>query len=123
MRVPVSWLRTHVDLPTWSPRDLADRLTAAGLKVERLEQTGEGVDGVVVARVVAIEELAGLKKPIRWVRLDDGSGERQVICGATNFAVDDLIAYARPPAMLPGGFTITRRRAYDHDSDGMICSA
>ena len=123
MRVPVSWLRAHVDLPTWSPRELADRLTAAGLKVERLEQTGEGVDGVVVARVVEVEELTDYKKPIRWVTLDDGADQRQVICGATNFTTGDLIAYARPPATLPGGFTISRRRAYDHDSDGMICSA
>jgi phenylalanyl-tRNA synthetase beta chain len=123
MRVPLSWLRSHVELPAPSPRDIAEKLTAAGLKVERLEHTGEGVEGVVVARVVEIEELTAYKKPIRWVTLDDGNDRRQVICGATNFAVGDVIAYARPPATLPGGFTITRRRAYDHDSDGMICSA
>jgi phenylalanyl-tRNA synthetase beta chain len=123
MRVPVSWLRTHVDLPDVPAHELADRLTAAGLKVEHVEQTGADVAGVVVARVVSIEELTDYKKPIRWVTLDDGSDQRQVICGATNFVAGDVIAYARPPATLPGGFSISRRRAYDRDSDGMICSA
>ena len=123
MRVPLSWLRSHVDLPDVPTNELAERLTNASLKVERVERIGGDVHGVVVARVVAVEELTGFKKPIRWVTLDDGDGERQVICGATNFAAGDVIAYARPPATLPGGFTITRRRAYERDSDGMICSA
>src|SRR5947209_16871465 len=123
MRVPMSWLRAHVDLPGVSTYELADRLTNAALKVEHVERVGADVDGVVVARVVSVEELTDYKKPIRWVTLDDGTAERHVICGATNFVADDLIAYARPPAVLPGGFTITRRRAYDRDSDGMICSA
>jgi phenylalanyl-tRNA synthetase beta chain len=119
----MSWLGAHVDLPGVTSYELADRLTNAGLKVERVERLGSDVEGVVVARVVAVEELTGYKKPIRWVTLDDGDEHRQVICGATNFAVDDVIAYARPPATLPGGFTIDRRRAYERESDGMICSA
>ena len=123
MRVPLSWLRAHVQLPEHSPRALAERLTELGLKVEGVDEVGGEIHGVVTARVAAIEELTGFKKPIRWVTLDDGADERQVICGATNFAVGDVIAYARPPASLPGGFAITRRRAYDRDSDGMICSA
>jgi len=123
MRVPLSWLRDHVSLPESSPKALANRLTEAGLKVEHVEETGGDIEGVVVARVVEIEELTDYKKPIRWVTLVDGSDQRQVICGATNFAVGDVIAYARPPATLPGGFAITKRRAYDRDSDGMICSS
>ncbi|HEX3706012.1 MAG TPA: phenylalanine--tRNA ligase subunit beta [Mycobacteriales bacterium] len=122
MLVPISWLRDYVDLPEVSSRDVADRLTAAGLQVERVDRLGEGIEGVVVAKVLAIEELAEFKKPIRWVTLTDGSDERQVICGATNFAVGDVVAYARPPAMLPGGFRIEAREAYGHTSDGMICS-
>jgi phenylalanyl-tRNA synthetase beta chain len=123
MRVPLSWLRTHVELPSVQASELAGRLTDVGLKVEHIDRTGEDINGVVVARVVDIEDVAGQKKPIRWVTLDDGGDRRQVICGATNFGVGDLIAYARPPASLPGGFTITKKRAYGHDSDGMICSA
>lgn len=123
MRVPLSWLRDHVELPEVPARDIAERLTAAGLQVEKVESIGTGIDGVVVARVLDVEDLTGFKKPIRWVTLTDGSDERQVICGATNFSVGDVVAYARPPAMLPGGFRVDKRAAYGHESDGMICSA
>src|SRR5947209_449715 len=123
MRVPLSWVRAHVDLGDVAVRDIADRLTSAGLKVERIDAVGTDIDNVVVARVLDVEELSGFKKPIRWVRLSDGDGERQVICGATNFAAGDIVAYARPPALLPGGFRIERRPAYGRESDGMICSA
>jgi phenylalanyl-tRNA synthetase beta chain len=123
VRVPLSWLTTHVDLPEPDGWDIAQRLTSAGLKVEHVDVTGDDIDNVVVARVLAIEELAGFKKPIRWVTVTDGGDERQVICGATNFSVGNVVAYARPPATLPGGFVVERRAAYGHDSDGMICSA
>ena len=76
----------------------------------------------MVAKVLAVEAVDGQKKPIRWVTLTDGTDERQVICGATNFEAGDVIAYARPPAVLPGGVEITARTTYGHLSDGMICS-
>ena len=123
MRVPVSWLLDHVALAQPDPWDIAKRLTEAGLKVEHVDVTGNDIDNVVVARVLAVEDLTGFKKPIRWVTLSDGKDQRQVICGATNFVVDDIVAYARPPATLPGGFVVERRAAYGRDSDGMICSA
>ncbi|HEX4655012.1 MAG TPA: phenylalanine--tRNA ligase subunit beta [Mycobacteriales bacterium] len=123
MRVPLSWLGAHLDLGQPDPWDIAERLTNAGLKVERVDVTGADIDNVVVARVLTIEELTEFKKPIRWVSLTDGKDERHVICGAANFAVGDLVAYARPPAMLPGGFRVDRRTAYGRESDGMICSA
>jgi phenylalanyl-tRNA synthetase beta chain len=122
MRAPLSWLREHVELPDVTAHDVADRLTAAGLQVERVDRIGEGIESVVAAKVLAIEELEGFKKPIRWVTLTDGSSERQVICGATNFAAGDVVAYARPPALLPGDFRVEAREAYGHMSDGMICS-
>jgi phenylalanyl-tRNA synthetase beta chain len=122
MRVPLSWLLDYVDLPDPDAREIADRLTMAGLQVERVDSLGAEIVGVVVAKVLEIEDVPGQKKPIRWVRLFDGTDGRQVICGATNFAVGDLIAYARPPATLPGGFEITARKTYGHVSDGMICS-
>src|SRR4051794_7806470 len=117
MRAPMSWVRDYVALPPEvSARDVADRLTMAGLQVERVDAIGAQITGVVVAKVLVIEYVEGQKKPIRWVTLTDGAEERQVICGATNFAVGDLVAYARPPATLPGGFAITARKTYGHVS-------
>src|SRR3954447_4362951 len=123
MRVPLSWLRAHVDVGDVAVHEIARRLTAAGLKVERVDAVGGDIDNVVIARVLDVEELTEFKKPIRWVTLTDGSDERQVICGAANFVAGDVVAYARPPALLPGGFRIDRRPAHRRDSGGLICSA
>jgi phenylalanyl-tRNA synthetase beta chain len=132
MRVPLSWLREYVSLT--EPVDTIEvsrRLTAAGLEVESVESVGHDIRGVVVGQVLSIEELTGLKKPIRYCRV--GTSEAQVagppdeasgvICGATNFAVGDRVALARPGAVLPGGFEIGARKTYGHISEGMICSA
>src|SRR5204863_9367720 len=48
---------------------------------------------------------------------------QEIVCGAHNFAVGDLVVVALPGAVLPGGFEIAARRTYGHVSDGMICSA
>ncbi|EUA66157.1 putative tRNA binding domain protein [Mycobacterium xenopi 4042] len=75
-------------------------------------------------RVVAIEELTGFKKPIRACLVDVGESQsREIICGATNFIVNDLVVVALPGTALPGGLTITARKAYGRNSAGMICSA
>ncbi len=138
MRLPLSWLLSSAGLdgagldgagideiaPAAAPDEVARRLTAAGLEVEAVEQVGHDIRGVVVAEVTAVEELAGFKKPVRYVQVSTGAGEPHgVICGAVNFAVGDRVPLALPGASLPGGFEITAKKAYGRMSEGMICSA
>ena len=123
MRAPLSWIREYADLPPMTARELAGRLTAAGLEVETVEPFGADITDVVIGRVAAIEELTGFKKPIRYCQVEVGEAEpRGIICGATNFAEGDKVAVALPGTVLPGGFEITARKTYGHVSDGMICS-
>ncbi|MPZ96762.1 MAG: phenylalanine--tRNA ligase subunit beta [Propionibacteriales bacterium] len=127
MRVPLSWLREYVDLPAdVTPAALADRLTTLGLKFEALHAAGADVTGsLVVGRVLSFEsEKHSNGKTIRWCQVDVGEGEpRGIVCGAHNFAVDNLVVVALPGATLAGGFEIAARTTYGHVSDGMICSA
>jgi phenylalanyl-tRNA synthetase beta chain len=123
VRVPVSWLRALLPGLTASADEIAAGLVRVGLEVEQIHRLGDDVRGVVVGRVLDIEELTGHKKPIRYCHVDIGSRVHEVICGATNFAVDDRVAFATPGGLLPGGFHISTRQTYGHTSDGMICSA
>ncbi len=127
MRVPLSWLREWAAVPVVPAREVADRLIAAGLEVESVVAVGYDIRGVIVGEVLAIEELSGFKKPIRYCQVAVAAGEqaepRGIICGAVNFAVGDRVPVALPGAELTGGFEITRRKAYGQQSDGMICSA
>ena len=75
MRAPVSWLRELVSLPTdVTTARIAERWTAAGLNVERVESTGGDVTGpVVIGRVLSlVEEPQKNGKTIRWCRVDVG---------------------------------------------------
>ncbi len=129
MRVPLRWLRSLVDIPaTESPRAIAERLTRVGLEVESVEEYA--VSGpLVVGRVLDIaEEPQKNGKLIRWCQVDvgghnpPGESARGIICGAANFAVDDLVVVILAGGVLPGGFEVSARKTYGHLSDGMICS-
>ena len=128
MRLPYSWLREVVQrgAPGWDvePHDLEQALIRVGHEVEDIITLGP-VDGpLTVGRVTAIEELTEFKKPIRACKVDVGEAEdRDIVCGATNFAVGDLVVVALPGTTLPGGFHIASRKTYGRLSDGMICSA
>ncbi|HYO04813.1 MAG TPA: phenylalanine--tRNA ligase subunit beta [Mycobacterium sp.] len=128
MRVPYSWLRDAVQAgaPDWdvSPDELERALISVGHEVEEIVPVGPVSGPLTVGRVAEIEELTEFKKPIRACKVDVGELEsRDIVCGATNFAVGDLVVVALPGTTLPGDFTIAKRKTYGRTSDGMICSA
>jgi phenylalanyl-tRNA synthetase beta chain len=128
MRVPYSWLRdvVRVGAPGWDvpPDELEQALIRIGHEVEDVISVGDVTGPLKVGRVTEIEELTEFKKPIRAVRVDVGEpAPRDIVCGATNFVVGDLVVVALPGTTLPGDFTIATRSTYGRTSDGMICSA
>ena len=123
MKVPLSWVREFVPLPTETDVSLiVERLVGLGFEVECVLDLRVELHGPIqVAKVLEIEEVTGQKKPIRYVKVA-ASDERYVICGAQNFAVGDHVVLALPGAVLPGNFAISARQTYGKTSDGMICS-
>jgi len=132
MLAPVSWLREYVEgAAAATGREVAASLVRLGLEEEDLH--GGDISGpLVVGRVLElVEEIQKNGKPIRWCQVDVGNhGQRVtegtpqgIVCGATNFALDDLVVVVLPGAVLPGGTHIGARKTYGHISNGMICSA
>ncbi len=121
MRISLQWLSEYVDLP--APEELARRLTAVGLEVEAVERTGAELAGVVVARVIASERHPNAEK-LSVTRVDRGEGEPlQIVCGARNYQVGDLVPLATVGTVLPGGTRIERAKLRGVESLGMLCSA
>ena len=121
MRISYKWLSEYVDLPP--VEELARRLTAVGLEVEAIERMGAGLSGVVAARIVTSERHPNAEK-LSVTRVDAGQGEAlQVVCGAKNYQVGDVVPLATVGATLPGGARIERAKLRGVESFGMLCSA
>jgi phenylalanyl-tRNA synthetase beta chain len=120
VRAPLSWLRDFAPFPD-DTGALVAALDGLGLVVEGVEQVGEGLDDVVVARVDEIRDIEGADK-IRLVIVDAGAGPLEIVCGAHNFNVGDRVPLAPVGAVLPGGFVIAKRKMKGVTSNGMLCS-
>ncbi len=122
MRVSLKWLSELLgDLP--AAEDVARRLTAVGLEVEAIERLGKGLEGVVAARIVASEKHPNAEK-LSVTRVEAGRGEPlQIVCGAKNFQVGDVVPLATVGAVLPGGVKIEKAKLRGVESSGMLCSA
>jgi phenylalanyl-tRNA synthetase beta chain len=122
MRAPLSWIREFAPVEG-EPAALAAALSSLGLVVEGVQLVGEGLDHVVVARVLGTAVHPRADR-VQLVDVDPGDGSPvHVVCGAFNFGPGDLVPLARPGTRLPGGMEIGRRKVRGEWSDGMLCSA
>src|SRR6266496_2793886 len=121
MRISYQWLSEYVELPP--VEELAKRLTAVGLEVEAIERVGANLSGVVAARIVASEPHPNAEK-LSVTRVYAKQGEPlQVVCGAKNYQVGDVVPLAMVGTTLPGGTRIERAKLRGVESSGMLCSA
>jgi len=126
MKVTLNWLKQHVDF-TWSPEELTERLTLLGLEVEGVQKIAGELEGVVVAQVVTRDKHPNADK-LSVCRVNDGRGERQIVCGAQNFQAGDKVPLILPGASLPmkagdtAPFTIKVGKIRGVESHGMLCS-
>ena len=121
MRVSQRWLAEFVDVGDMNPDELRDLLAGLGHEVEAIEVLEVPFTGVEIARVEAIRPHPDADK-IRLVTVDRGAATQEVVCGAWNFDVGDVVALATVGAVLPGGFEIGAREIRGVVSQGMICS-
>ncbi|MDP6795643.1 MAG: phenylalanine--tRNA ligase subunit beta [Verrucomicrobiota bacterium] len=125
MKVTYNWLKRYVDFD-WSPDELAHRLTMIGLEVEGAEKVSGGFDGIVVAEVLEKAPHPDADR-LSLCKVNDGSGERQIVCGATNFEVGSKVPLAMPGCEMPTEpgakpFKIKISKVRGVESQGMMCS-
>ncbi|MHB1534223.1 MAG: phenylalanine--tRNA ligase subunit beta, partial [Acidimicrobiales bacterium] len=122
MRAPLSWLRDYAPFDQ-SVEAIASTLSHLGLVVEGITRVGGGLDGVVVARILAIRTHPRADR-IRLVDVASDDGQvLQIVCGAWNMAPGDLVPLATVGTVLPGGMEIGRRKMRGEWSEGMLCAA
>lgn len=120
MKVSYNWLKEFVDFDL-SPHELAHLLTMLGLEVDAIEQTGEGLDDIIVALVEERAQHPNADK-LSLCRVNNGKEILSIVCGAQNFKSGDKVALAQIGAVLPGDFRIKRSKIRGEESFGMLCS-
>ncbi|MDD5167538.1 MAG: phenylalanine--tRNA ligase subunit beta, partial [Syntrophales bacterium] len=120
MKVSLKWLRDYVDIDL-DAKELADRLTMAGLEVDAVEGVGPAFDGVVVARILSVRPHPEAEK-LHLCDVSTGDQIFSVVCGAPNTSVGDTVALAKVGATIPGGYVIKVSRLRGELSEGMLCS-
>jgi len=120
MRLPLAWLRDYCD-PPLTTEELAERLDLSGTEVGFVEHHGVGaLDRFVVGRVLAAEQHPDADR-LSVCRVEVGNGDvAQIVCGAPNVAAGQIVAVARPGAVMPDGTELGRAKLRGVESDGMI---
>lgn len=97
-----------------------------GLEVKSMEKRAGEFEGIVVAQVVSRDKHPNADK-LSLCKVNDGQGERQIVCGAQNFKAGDKVPLILPGHALPAQpgqppVTIKAGKIRGSDSQGMLCS-
>jgi len=121
MRASLEWLAEFIDLPAES--DLVERLTLGGFEDVEIVAMGPDLSAVRVGRVLECGRHPNADR-LFVCKVDLGDGEPiEVVCGATNVAADQKIAFAAVGTKLPDGTLLKRAKIRGVASNGMICSS
>ncbi|HEY5996200.1 MAG TPA: phenylalanine--tRNA ligase subunit beta, partial [Candidatus Deferrimicrobiaceae bacterium] len=120
MKILYSWLREFIDTRL-TPAQLQEALTMAGVEVSSCRFLGDGLDHVVVARILEKKPHPNADK-LSLCRVTDGEREYPIVCGAKNMVEGDHVALSKIGAKLPNGIEIKKAKIRGEVSEGMLCS-
>lgn len=120
MNLSKRWLHDYVNLDV-SDQQFADDMTLSGSKVESFETEGADIKNVIVGKVVSL-----VKHPDSdhlWIcQIDVGAKDNiQIVTGAQNLKVNDVVPVAMDDSFVSGGHHI--KRASSAELSQTVCSA
>ena len=120
------WLKEWVD-PQMSANHLMERLTMAGLEVDRFSSVAHDFKGIVVGKVVKVEPHPNADK-LKLCLVSDGVGDYKVVCGAPNVIPGMRVPFAKVGAEIHAcneevSLRIKKAKIRGEESTGMLCSA
>ena len=120
MKASLEWLQEYSDIDV-NCLELGDILTMTGSKVEEVIQTGTDIKNVVVGKILEIEKHPNADKLV-ITKVDVGNEVIQIVTGANNIKVNDIIPVAKDGTELPNGVKIKTGKLRGVESCGMMCS-
>ena len=93
MLVGLTWLKDYVDVQL-TAKDLADKLTMAGLEVDEIKKVGPSFSGVVVAKIISVGPHPSAER-LSLCDVHDGKDLYRIVCGAKNIAPGNIVQIGR----------------------------
>lgn len=121
MNVSMKWLKDYTDINVDTDEFVA-AMTMSGSNVDGVEKLGEEISGVVVGKILEIEQHPDADKLV-VTQVDVGQDAPvQIVTGANNIKVGDIVPISLPGAELAGGLKIKNGKLRGVESNGMMCS-
>lgn len=120
MKASKEWLQEYSDIDV-ELKDLAEMLTMTGSKVETIEVRGDNIKNVVVGKILEIEKHPDADKLV-VTKVNVGNETIQIVTGANNINVGDIVPIAKDGAELPNNIKIKKGMLRGIESNGMMCS-
>ena len=120
MKASREWLEEYANIDVDTLK-LGDILTMAGQKVETIDLRGNDIKNVVVGKILEIKKHED-SDHLLVTKVDIGKEILQIVTGAPNIEVGDIVPIAKNGAELPNGKNIKTGMLRGVESCGMMCS-
>jgi phenylalanyl-tRNA synthetase beta chain len=120
MKAPISWLKDFVDIDEDIKR-FCNLMTVTGTKVEGYNQAGAEISGVVAGKILTLRAHPN-SDHLLIADVDVGDKVLQIVTGAPNVKIGQIIPIATDNSTLPKGVTIKKGKLRGELSEGMMCS-
>ncbi len=117
--ISLNWVKDYIDLSGEDLKELAVKVTKAGVNVEKV--VTNHIDNLVVGEVLECHPHPD-SDHLNVCQVNVGTDTRQIVCGASNVRSGLKVIVALPGAILPGNFEIKAGKIRGEESNGMICA-
>lgn len=117
--ISLNWVKDYIDLSGEDLKELAVKVTRAGINVEKV--ITNHIDNLTVGEVVECVNHPD-SDHLHICQVNIGDSITQIVCGAPNVRVGLKVITALPGAILPGDFEIKKSKIRGVESNGMLCA-
>lgn len=121
MKMPLNWAKDFADF-SCTPHEYAERMTMSGSKVETFECDADSIKNVLVGKILSITEHPDSDHMVICMVDVGQEAPVQIVTGANNLKVGDLVPAALHVAKLPNNVEIRKGKLRGVESFGMLCS-
>ena len=118
--ISLEWVKDYVNLNDQDLKDLAVKVTRAGINVEKV--VTNHIDNLVIGEVVeCVEHPDSDHLHVCQVKIHEDE-VTQIVCGAPNVREGLKVIVCLPGAVLPGDFEIKKSKIRGVESNGMLAA-